>query len=162
MQQMIFHIPQIRLFTLNFDYLCFAYHLYFHVTFPSPGLLFESEVGAVLTLEGGGGGAGASDLGGAGAAAGADVSGAAGGGAAGAPLFAGSGAGAAAGASFLASCTFGASFLLSFLPAPPSNFEASAAVGRSALIVAVLRGILFFFSFKNQLLKPPTYYISNN
>ena len=130
------------------------------VTFSS-GLLFES--GAEGAGGGGAGaepldaGGGASDFGGGGAAAGADFSAAAGAGAAGASVFAsGAGGGAAAGASFLASGGGGAAFLSSFFPA--SNFEASAAVGKSALIVALLKGTRFFFSFKNQLFSPPTYY----
>ena len=83
--------------------------------------------------------------------------GAAAGAAAGASAFGASAAAAgAAGASFFASSGLAASFLSSFLSEAPFSFAPSAAVGKRALIVAVLRGTLFFFSFRNQLLKPPT------
>ena len=70
----------------------------------------------------------------------------------------GAGGGAAAG---VAASAFGSgafAFFSSFLSPAPSIFEASAAVGKSALIVALLKGARFFFSFRNQLLKPPTYH----
>ena len=92
------------------------------------------------------------------AGAGAELLGAAAGAAAGASAFGASAAAAgAAGASFFASSGLAGSFLSSFLSEAPFSFAPSDAVGKRALIVAVLRGTLFFFSFKNQLLNPPTY-----
>ena len=64
---------------------------------------------------------------------------------------------AVAGAPFFPSSGLFVSFLSSFLSEAPFGFPPSAKVGKIALIVVVLRGTLFFFSFRNQLLNPPTY-----
>ena len=126
----------------------------------SSGLLFESGGAdgssfAAGALGAGGGGAELAAAGG--AAAGAAFSAAGGGAAAGASALGAAGAAAAGAASAFGAAASGffSSFFLS--PPAPSIFAASAAVGKSALIVAVLKGTRFFFSFKNQLLNPPTY-----
>ena len=48
-------------------------------------------------------------------------------------------------------------FLSSFLSETPISFSPSAAVGKIGLTVVVLRGTLFFFSFRKQLLSSATY-----
>ena len=123
-------------------------------------MLFESGGADDSSFDSGalsaGGGGAELDTGGE-AAVGADASAAGGGGAAlASPDGAGGGAAAGVGASAFGAGAF--AFFSSFLSLAPSIFEASAAVGKSALIVALLKGARFFFSFRNQLLKPPTYH----
>ena len=146
---------------IYYTYKCLFEQFILLFTFES-SLLFESAASlddfGSGALEAAAGGA-PEDAGASGLDAGASGldAGAAAGAAAGASAFGASAAAAgAAGASFFASSGLAASFLSSFLSEAPFNFAPSAAVGKRALIVAVLRGTLFFFSFRNQLLKPPT------
>ena len=126
------------------------------VTFASSLLFFDSGAGAGAGDDVASGlagvGLGAATAAGAAAGAGFSAAGAAGGGAS---LFAC--AGAAAGASGLASGAFASSGFFStfFLSV---NFGASDAVGKRAFMVASLSGTRFFFSFRNQLLRFPTYF----
>ena len=123
-------------------------------TFEASVLLFVSIAGAGEEMASGLGCAGL----GAAAAEGFSAAAAGAGGASPFPLApSGAAAGAAAGVSVFGSGALALSgFFSSFFLL--SNFGASEAVGKSAFMVASLRGTRFFFSFRNQLLCPPSYY----